>query len=75
MMTPDEWQQHVSKLSSDAWHKVLYSAEDYQLWIASGRPDYPRFSEIRGKHKTAKQPSTCDKSPDKSSLTKAKPLI
>ena len=49
MMTTSEWQLHVSKLSDDDWHRILFGPVDFQLWIDAGRQEYPTFSAMRGK--------------------------
>jgi hypothetical protein len=56
MMNTAEWQLFVSGLSPDEWMRRLLSATDYVLWVAVGRPDYPRFSELRGKEKATQRP-------------------
>jgi hypothetical protein len=53
MMTTSDWQLFVSGLTPDEWMRRLLSAKDYALWVAVDRPDYPRFSELRGKEKAA----------------------
>ena len=51
MMNTSEWQLFISGLSQDEWMQRLLGAKNYALWVATGRPEYPRFCELRGKEK------------------------